>query len=100
MSVITLEEAKSFLDVIHNGDDEKLQLLLEGAEDEVKQYLNRINLDEWEAATSSNGFIPASVLIGILLLLQSNYQATPEEMEQLRKVAEMKLTPYRLEMGV
>lgn len=100
MSVITIEEAKSFLDVIHNGDDEKLQLLLEGAEDEVKQYLNRTNLDEWEATASSNGLIPASVLIGILLLLQSNYQATPEEMEQLRKVAEMKLTPYRLEMGV
>lgn len=100
MSVITIEEAKSFLDVIHNSDDEKLQLLLEGAEDEVKQYLNRNNLDEWETTASSNGLIPASVLIGILLLLQSNYQATPEEMEKLRKVSEMKLTPYRLEMGV
>jgi hypothetical protein len=35
-----------------------------------------------------------------LLLLQANYQATPDEAEKLRKVAEIKLIPYRLEMGV
>lgn len=100
MSVITLCEAKSFLDVIHSGDDDKLQLLLEAAEDEAKQYLNRDNLEEWDSTNEGVDLVPGSVLIGILLLLQSNYQSTPEEMEQLRKVAEMKLTPYRLEMGV
>lgn len=100
MSIITLDEAKSFLDVIHNGDDDKLQLLLEAAEDEAKQYLNRNNLEEWDSTNEGVDLVPGSVLIGILLLLQSNYQSTPEEMEQLRKVAEMKLTPYRLEMGV
>ena len=100
MSAITLSEAKSFLDVIHSGDDAKLQLLLDAAEDEVKQYLNRSDLEEWDSTISSTDPVPASIKIGVLLLLQSNYQATPEEMEQLRKVAEMKLTPYRLEMGV
>jgi len=100
MSVITLSEAKSFLDVIHSADDEKLQLLIEAAEDEAKQYLNRNNLDEWDSNNQGIDLVPGSVLLGILLLLQSNYQATPEEMQELRKVAEIKLTPYRLEMGV
>jgi hypothetical protein len=100
MSAITLSEAKDFLDVIHSGDDAKLQLLLDGAEDEAQQYLNRADLEEWDSSVEGADPMPASVKIGILLLLQSNYQATPEEMEQLRKVAEMKLTPYRLEMGV
>jgi len=36
MSVITLSEAKAFLDVIHSSDDTKLQLLLDAAEDEAR----------------------------------------------------------------
>ncbi len=35
MSLIPLDTAKSFLDVIHDWDDAKLQLLLDGAEDEA-----------------------------------------------------------------
>jgi hypothetical protein len=100
MSVLTLDEAKSFLDVIHSADDEKLQLLIEAAEDEAKQYLNRSNLEEWDSTNEGIDLVPGSVLLGILLLLQANYQATPDEMEKLRQVAEMKLTPYRLEMGI
>ena len=100
MSAITLSEAKDFLDVIHSGDDAKLQLLLDGAEDEAQQYLNRADLEEWDSSVEGADPMPASVKIGILLLLQSNYQANPIEMEQLRKVAEIKLTPYRLSMGV
>lgn len=100
MSAITLTEAKSFLDVIHNSDDVKLQLLLDAAEDEAKMYLNRSDLEEWDSNISSTDPIPASIKIGVLLLLQSNYQASPDEIQQLRKVAEIKLNPYRIEMGV
>lgn len=100
MSTITLDEAKAFLDVVHDADDSKIQILLDAAEDEVKQFLNRDDLEDWDSTISSTDPVPASIKIGVLLLLQSNYQATPEEMEQLRKVAEMKLIPYRLEMGV
>jgi hypothetical protein len=100
MSAITLSEAKSFLDVIHSGDDAKLQILLDAAEDEAKQYLNRDDLEEWDSNISSTDPVPASIKIGVLLLLQSNYQATPDEMEQLRKVAEIKLQPYRINLGI
>ena len=100
MSAITLSEAKSFLDVIHSSDDAKLQLLLNSAEDEAQQFMNRDDLIEWNTNISSTDPIPGSIKIGVLLLLQANYQATPDDAEKLRKAAEVKLMPYRLTMGV
>jgi hypothetical protein len=93
MSVISLVDAKGFLDVIHNSDDDKLQLLLDGAEDEAACFLNVESLDEWTE-------LPFSIFIGVLMLLQSNYQASPDDMPKLRAAAETKLMPYRVEMGV
>lgn len=93
MSVIMLADAKSFLDVIHNSDDGKLQNLLDAAEDEAARFLNVDSLTEWSE-------LPFSIFIGVLMLLQSNYQATPDDMPKLRSAAETKLMPYRVEMGV
>ena len=100
MSVITLSEGKAFLDVIHNADDVKIQLLIDAAEDEAKMFLNRTDLVEWDNDILTTDEVPASVKMGVLLLLQSNYQASPDEIEQFRKVAEIKLMPYRLELGI
>lgn len=93
MSVISLADAKAFLDVIHNSDDSKLTNLLEAAEDEAARFLNVESLTEWTE-------LPFSIFIGVLLLLQSNYQASPDDMPKLRSAAESKLMPYRVEMGV
>ena len=93
MSVIALADAKSFLDVIHSSDDTKLQKLLESAEDEAAMFLNVASLDEWSE-------LPYSIYIGVLLLLQASYQASPDDMAKLRMSAESKLMPYRVEMGV
>ena len=93
MSVISLTDAKAFLDVIHDSDDVKLQNLLESAEDEAAMFLNVGNLDEWTE-------LPYSIYIAVLLLLQANYQSSPDDMEKLRMSAESKLMPYRVEMGV
>lgn len=93
MSVIALEDAKAYLDVIHNSDDDKLQNLLDAAEDEAARFLNVENLAEWSE-------LPFSIFIGVLMLLQSNYQASPDDMAKLRMAAETKLMPYRVEMGV
>jgi hypothetical protein len=93
MSVISLTDAKSFLDVIHNSDDDKLQLLLDGAEDEAARFLNVDSLTEWSE-------LPFSIFIGVLMLLQSNYQASPDDMPKLRAAAESKLMPFRVDMGV
>ena len=93
MSVIALADAKSFLDVIHDSDDTKLQNLLESAEDEAAMFLNVASLDEWTE-------LPYSIYIAVLLLLQANYQASPDDMAKLRMSAETKLMPYRVEIGV
>ncbi|BAP23800.1 hypothetical protein NCGM1900_4722 [Pseudomonas aeruginosa] len=40
------------------------------------------------------------MVVGVLLLLQANYQAAPDEVDTLRKAAEVKLMPYRCGLGV
>lgn len=115
MSDLTLNDVKKYLDVIHNADDDKLQLLLDGAEDEAMQFMDRKNLTDWGSCcgepvseqpsempseVASEEPMPASVRLGILILVQAAYQATPNEQEQLRKVAETKLFPFRCRLGV
>ncbi|GAB2913737.1 head-tail connector protein [Paralcaligenes ginsengisoli] len=100
MSVIDLTVAKNFLDIIHSADDAKLQVLLDGAEDEAVQFMNRANLIEWDSESSSEDPVPGSVIVGILLLLQATYQATPDDADKLRRAAEVKLMPHRLCLGV
>ena len=112
MSVIDLQTAKGYLDVIHSADDAKLQLLLDAAEDEAAQFMNRATLDgPWrspacearselpsEPASEPEG-VPESVLLGVLLLLQAAYDAGPDDIEKYRRAGEVKLAPYRLCMG-
>ena len=93
MSVISLADAKNFLDVIHNSDDIKLQNLLDAAEDEAAKFINVDSLDVYSE-------LPFSVVIGVLLLLQANYQADVDDIPKLRSAAETKLMPYRDLMGV
>lgn len=102
MSIITLDVAKTFLDVIHTGDDVKLQILLDGAEDESVQYMNRADLTEWDSdvVVSSEYLMPMGVVVAVMLLLQASYQALPDEIDKLRKAAETKLTPYRQGWGI
>lgn len=88
--MITLQQAKDFLDVFHNADDDKLTLLLAGAVGEAEQIINR-PLAEVESAGAR---------LGVLLLLQAMYQASPDDADKLRAAAEVKLWPYRVCIGV
>ena len=98
MSTISLEQAKQFLDVIHDEDDAKLQLLLNAAEDEACQFMGRESLTILLDETTAE--LPASITMGVMVLLQANYQATPEDAAKLRRAAEIKLTPYRIGWGI
>lgn len=115
MSDLTLSDVKKYLDVIHNADDDKLQMLLDAAEDEALQFLDRPSLTDWRSCAEircgevpsevasepvSELTMPGSVRLGILILVQAAYQASPQDQEQLRKVAETKLMPYRCRLGV
>lgn len=108
MSVILLDEAKDFLDVIHSADDDKLQSLLDGAEAEALEFMDRDDFYELcgcessseESSSSSSQEMPADVVVGCLLLLQASYQASPADAQQLRDLAEIKLMPHRCKLGV
>ncbi|HAR44694.1 MAG TPA: phage gp6-like head-tail connector protein [Nitrospiraceae bacterium] len=101
MSVLPLEDIKSYLDVFHSADDVKLQLLLDGAEDEAAQFMNRADVSEWESeyVFSSDYLMPPGTMLGVLLLVQAAYQANPDDADKLRRAAETKLMPYRLHLG-
>lgn len=112
MSLISLEQAKKYLNVIHDLDDDNLQMLLEAAEDEAAQFIQRSLQDllpehnsEWPSEFSSElpsetADIPFSAKLGVLMLLQAAYQSSPDDAEKLRKGAEIKLTPFRIGWGI
>ncbi|MCB1836276.1 MAG: head-tail connector protein [Alcanivoracaceae bacterium] len=104
MSVITLADAKAYLDVIHSADDDKLQSMLDGAEAEALNFMDRDQFGELCPCDSnfeseSQSLLP-DVRTGVLILLQASYQASPGDALQLRRVAEIKLMPYRCNLGV
>jgi hypothetical protein len=48
----------------------------------------------------ATGKLPPSVTMGVMILLQANYQAAPDDVPKLRLAAEIKLTPYRIGWGI
>lgn len=104
MSYLTLSEIKDFLNVFISSDDDKLQILLNGAEKESLEFMNRTSFAEI-CETDSNydsdsATMPDDVRVAVYFLVQRSYQATPEEAKALRRVAEGMLMPYRCEMGI
>ena len=97
MSVIELVTAKEYLDVIHSGDDAKLQRLLDGAEDEAAQYMGRDSL--FDLISDKSGELPAAVVTAVMLLLQAVHQAPADDIPKYRSAAETKLAPYRIGWG-
>lgn len=113
MSIVKLEQIKAYLDVIHNSDDAKLQLLIDGAEDEALMFLDREELprrndfavdecdsNQPEPVSDSDDLAPV-VRMGIYLIVQAMYEAKDaDEMAAVRRAAETKWFPYRNRLGV
>ena|SRR5690606_15188959 len=97
MSITNISVAKHYLNIIFDDGDEQLQLLLDAAEDEALQFLD---IGDDLSVLAEDDRLPASVTLGILILLQASYQASPDEAKQLREIAETKLFPYRKGLGV
>lgn len=107
MSTIRLEEAKEFLVVTHSLDDAKILRLLDGAEAEALQFLNRTAFSSLPCSSESSSSsepvdqgMTADVRTAVLFLLQSAYQASPDDRIKLRKAAEDLLMPHRCGLGV
>lgn len=111
MSQITVAEARAYLRVIGSADNDLLQMLIDGAEQEACRFLNRENLPtlplEYPAESSSEEVpssedpVVADVRVAVMHLVQSKYEATkPEDQAKLRGAAEVILMPYRTGLGV
>jgi hypothetical protein len=109
VSVIGLPTIKAYLRVTHTSDDALLQTLLDAAEAEAMRYMNRSELpgapyDLPEDSSSepdivSEAAVFPDVVVAVALLVSADYEAEPDDRDTLRKAAEVKLTPYRTEMG-
>lgn len=112
MSIIPLDQVKDYLGVIHNLDDSKLQKLIDGAEEEALEYLDRPTLpkkgdtvvDECDSNTPpppNSESIAPSVEAGIFLIIQAGYDSVSvDDMLKIRKAAEIKWRPFRNNLGV
>jgi hypothetical protein len=110
VSVINLQDVKQALRVIHTADDGLLQQLLDSAEDEACRFCNRTQLPTLpvdnpcppssEDIPSSEDPIAPSVFTAVVCLVKADYEAGVAEATQLRSLAETKLMPYRIGLGV
>lgn len=113
MSVLTLAEVKEYLRVSHTLDDSLLADLIEDAEDECLQYIDRPSLprvgaadyDEFDTSyidypVSDSSDLPRSLRRGILLIIQGAYEGKDaDEMAKIRMLAEIIWHPYRQQLG-
>jgi len=113
MSVVTVDEAKRYLRVIHELDDGLIQELIDDAEDECLQYIDRPSMprigvdcpDDCDTAAiddpvSDGGDLPRSLRRGILLIVQAAYEAKDaDEAAKMRRAAEVVWSPYRCRLG-
>lgn len=112
MSVVVLADVKAHLRVTHTSDDGYLQQLLDGAESEALQFLDRDSLprigedcpDECDTArvenpVSDGDTLPAAVRLAIFLMVQVEYDAQPADREAMRKAWQQKLWPFRCRLG-
>lgn len=91
----TLQDAKQFMRVIHDADDGLIADLLSAAQAEALAFIED-DTDYWAA----DAVMPKSVWLAILLLTQAAYESSPDDMADLRAIAEIKLMPHRVNIGI
>lgn len=113
MSLIKVEQVRAYLRVIHTSDDLLLQELIDAAEDEALQFMDRkqlprrndTNVDECDSNTpepvSDSDDLAPSVRAGIYMLIQAQYEGlSADDVKAYREAAETKFMPYRNRLGV
>jgi hypothetical protein len=112
MSVVLLSDVKAWLRLTHDNDDALLQILVDGAEDQACQYMNRTSLprigqecpDECDTArvedpVSDGDTLPPAVRSAICIMVQVEYEAQPDDREALDRAWQQKLWPFRCGLG-
>lgn len=96
MSTLDLAALKASLRVTHNHDDALLQQLLDSAESEACQFLNRESLPEGDDLE-----VKPDVRTALWLLVSARYEApSTRDSFGYRRAAETLLWPYRCGLGI
>lgn len=108
MSEVTLDAVKRYLRVTQTSDDLLLQDLIDAAEDQCRQYVNRDALPNLgdpsccttTTATTTDGELAPSVRTAVCLLVQAHYEgADADAVEKARVTMQNLLAPYRCGLG-
>lgn len=89
MNLVTLEEMKQHLRILHTFDDAMIQIYLDSAEQHIKQFLG----DDWIKTTEA----PAPIKSAILLLGADLYQNRTMQADQAfnnNRAFDLLLNPY------
>lgn len=89
--MLSLSDVKAALRVTHNLDDGLISRLLSSAEAECQRFCNL------DALPSE---LPADMAQGIIVMIQSDYDADPAKRHEYRRAAESLWMPYRELMGI
>lgn len=112
MSVVTVDQVKKHLRQFLPYDDELVQMLIDGAEDELKRYLDRDELprrddpcadcesDSSANAASDSDDVAPSVRMAVFCFVQAMYEGlSPQDQEALRAAGRSMCASYRCRMG-
>ncbi len=89
MKLVTLEETKQHLRILHDFDDATIQIYLDSAEQHIKNFLG----DDWIKTTEA----PAPIKSAILLLAADLYQNRTMQADQAlnnNRAFDLLLGPY------
>ena len=90
MNLVTLEEMKQHLRILHDFDDATIQIYLDSAEQHIKNFLG---VEDWEKVADA----PAPVKSAILLLAADLYQNRTMQADQAlnnNRAFDLLLGPY------
>lgn len=114
MTVLTVDQVKTFLRVAHTSDDDLLADLIEAAEAEALMWMDRRDLpragedeppDECDTsividAISEGTHLAPDVRVALYYLVQAKYEARDaDETRKLRDAAFAMLAPHRHRLG-
>jgi hypothetical protein len=94
-----LADVKKALRQTHDEDDDLLARQIQSASYECISFLN-LSLESDEEAIDAITELPPSVLNGVILMVQADYDGNPLERDKLRRAAEALWQPYRNQLGV
>jgi hypothetical protein len=115
MSEVSVGAVKKWLPVLHSGDDDMLQDLINAAEDWVLQFCDRRELPTLpadnppafdsdsselpEEVPSSGDPIAPTIRMAILFQVKANYRASADDSAKFQAIAERLCGPFRARQG-